>query len=116
MPELKTAQQRTHVSFGICYLSFIQVWMVVGENYCIGKKMAGLYMKKIKMKNFFLFIYESHQNRAKHLDCLLVKGCNSMLEILGSMLILFTSLLSPSFPFAIYQLIQEKKKVLMRFK
>lgn len=44
----------------------------------------------------------------KHLDYLLVKGCNSMLEILGSMLSLFTSFLSPSFPFAIYQLIQEK--------
>lgn len=44
----------------------------------------------------------------KHLDYLLLEGSNSMLEILGSVLILFTSLLSPLFPFAIYQLIQEK--------
>lgn len=49
------------------------------------------------------------------LKCLVVEGCDSLLEILGSVLILVTSLLSPSFPFAVYQLNQEKK-VIMRFK
>lgn len=50
----------------------------------------------------------------KHFYCLPMEGCNSTLEILGRVLFLFTSLLSPLFPFAIYHLIQ--KKGLMRFK